>query len=423
MDDPDKSQRNKQIQIFAWRKLAYPVLLLAVAGLFMAGGWVAGSKRQPDAAELPAGAIRAKPGPWGDLYSIPFSIAAPDQLLPVRTTEASGTHWLFKKFTRESLAQFLQNANVPANLLNSLLDPARLRILPDGIDMTPASETLLVLPPDARKAIYQCLLRVPENNPKFFFLNKATLQERFADTGLSRDTIALVKKFSIEEGNYLVLSSLPSLLGQLPDYNEKVRLMKAITMQKTMLLRLRLTPGSDINAISRYWGRGCYATDVHTILDSISKIQGGGEWVNILMVLPPVPSGNLYDYPIIPEISPDGQPVIRDCHWTSLNFFRDVPDPKLGSSSSDNIRQEYEKNYYPITGDPIYGDLVLFETPDGSYIHSAVYLADNIVYTKNGIDNLMPWMLSTVNDLLEMYSFMVPPDQKLKVVYIRNKNL
>jgi len=32
-------------------------------------------------------------------------------------------------------------------------------------------------------------------------------------------------------------------------------------------------------------------------------------------------------------------------------------------------------------------------------------------------------MLSTVNDLLEQYSFLVPPDQKLVVAYYRNKLL
>ncbi len=423
MSDPDPANRQQRPGIFARRKVVYVLLFLVVCGLCAAGGWIAGSKMEPSVDGLPKGSIRARPGPWGDLYSIPFTIAAPDELLPVRTIEANGTHWLFKNFSRDDLARFLQTTGLTAKQMDSLLDPAGLHFQSGGIDMTPDSETLLSLSPDSRKAIYQCLLRFPENNPKFFFLNKATLQERFAATGLSRETIALFKMYSCELGNYVVVSGLPSLLAQLPDYNEKVHVMKALTMQKTMLLRLRLTPDADINALSRYWGRGCYATDVHTILESISKIKGGGEWVNILMVMPPLPSAELYDYPLIPETSPNGQPVVRDCHWTSLNFFREAPDPKLGTGNTDILKQEFEKNYYPISGDPIYGDVVLFERPDGSIIHSAVYLADDIVFTKNGIDDMTPWMLSTVKDLLEMYSYMVEPDQKLKVVFIRNKNI
>ena len=36
---------------------------------------------------------------------------------------------------------------------------------------------------------------------------------------------------------------------------------------------------------------------------------------------------------------------------------------------------------------------------------------------------IYPWMLATISDLLEQYSFEVPPDQKLTVSYYRNKRL
>ncbi len=38
-------------------------------------------------------------------------------------------------------------------------------------------------------------------------------------------------------------------------------------------------------------------------------------------------------------------------------------------------------------------------------IHSAVYIADDICFTKNGGTAVRPWMLSTISDLLEQYSF------------------
>lgn len=64
---------------------------------------------------------------------------------------------------------------------------------------------------------------------------------------------------------------------------------------------------------------------------------------------------------------------------------------------------------------------MLFLTPHGELIHSAVYLADKIVYTKNGPTSLHPWMLSTVQDLIDQYSFQIPPDKALDVKFFRNK--
>ena len=42
-------------------------------------------------------------------------------------------------------------------------------------------------------------------------------------------------------------------------------------------------------------------------------------------------------------------------------------------------------------------------------MHAAVYLADNVVYTKNGGSNLHPWILSTIPELQDLYSFQLGP--------------
>jgi len=81
------------------------------------------------------------------------------------------------------------------------------------------------------------------------------------------------------------------------------------------------------------------------------------------------------------------------------------------------LRTEYE----PIAGEPRYGDVVLFAKPDGEIIHSSLYLADDIVFTKNGASSVTPWMLATLNDLVMHYSFMVPEGRQLTVTYHRRK--
>ncbi len=56
-------------------------------------------------------------------------------------------------------------------------------------------------------------------------------------------------------------------------------------------------------------------------------------------------------------------------------------------------------------------------------IHSAVYIADDICFTKNGGTAVHPWMLSTISDLLEQYSFQVDDGRQLTVNYFRSKEL
>src|SRR6186713_1828319 len=51
--------------------------------------------------------IKANPGPWGELYYVPFTISTPSETLPVREIEAHSTRWRFKKFTLNVFANFL----------------------------------------------------------------------------------------------------------------------------------------------------------------------------------------------------------------------------------------------------------------------------------------------------------------------------
>src|SRR3974377_9553 len=122
--------------------------------------------------------------------------------------------------------------------------------------------------------------------------------------------------------------------------------------------------------------------------------------------MPPFPPSLLYTYPV-PQNPLNGPPVRQDCHWTSFNFFRDQPDARF--NDPNYITDKLKTDYYLVAVEPRYGDLVLFITPDFRIIHSAVFIADNVVYTKNGPNPVRPWILLTISDLLDLYSFDVPP--------------
>jgi hypothetical protein len=395
------------------------VIFGSIAGYFI--GDRLGFDQGADRRRLqPNGSILCKPGPWGDLSYIPFTIAAPDDLLPIRTLEQKGTHWFFKGYTPDSFVSFLQSTSLTPDQQHAFLVPAVFHVQPDGISLTPAPDLVISLPDSVRARFYEVLARFAENQTEIFFLHKDTIDERFSTSGVSLDTLGLFKHLSYQSGDYFLFSGLPALLSRLPDYQEKLRFVKALTRQRTMLLRLHVTPKSNIAALTEYWGKGCWSTDVETIFQSLTAIPNG-TWMNILMVLPPLPTEEIYDYPTVVDNPLDGPPVNRDCHWSSLNFFRDIPDPNFGKA--EFVLRELKDNYSPAPADPRYGDIVLFSKPDGTIIHSAVYIADDICFTKNGATIIYPWMLATINDLLEQYSFQALPGQSLTVSYFRNKRL
>jgi hypothetical protein len=65
----------------------------------------------------------------------------------------------------------------------------------------------------------------------------------------------------------------------------------------------------------------------------------------------------------------------------------------------------------------IYGDLILLVNQGSIAIHMCVYIADQVVFTKNGVDIHQPWVLMRLADMLRCYDL----DQPFRVVAYRRK--
>lgn len=385
----------------------------------------AGMMRWHDATEtkepsvLAAYGQKQHSGPWGELYATPFTISAPEELLPLRRLEEGGTRWLFPNMQHSEVERVLENTGLPASLVAELTEPGVLNQTPEGLEMQPAAKTLLALPAGPRKKLYQAVLEHPQNRGQIIFIHKDTLGDRFGRSHNGEHTLMLFKQLCCEHGDYLVFSGLSAILGQLPTYEEKRDFMRGLTSQRTLTLRVNIKPGEDTSDLANYWGKGMKGTDLRTIFESIAATPTGG-MLGIINMLPPLPSSQMFLYPM-PDNPLNGPAPVRDCHWTSFNFFSDVADQQL--SRPDYFMQKLKDEYIPAAGDPRYGDIALFSKPSGTVVHSAVYIADDVFYTKNGATFTYPWMLETLPDLMKQYSFQVEPGEKLVVSYFRSKNL
>jgi hypothetical protein len=63
------------------------------------------------------------------------------------------------------------------------------------------------------------------------------------------------------------------------------------------------------------------------------------------------------------------------------------------------------------------GDILLLMNDKNEIKHSAVYLADDLVFTKNGNNYRQPWMIMHIPDLLATY----PNSPPMRRIYMRTK--
>jgi hypothetical protein len=181
--------------------------------------------------------------------------------------------------------------------------------------------------------------------------------------------------------------------------HEAALLIKALSREMTMLVKLRVSPHDDIARLVEYWGRGGRRKDIAPILESLAHFRSG-QLIDIVHLLPWLARKLLYTYP---RPGRDDYERERTCYWTALNFFYDEPDDRFLDLRF--VQQEIETHWHVVDGPPLLGDLALFYDPaDETIHHAAVYVADNILFSKNGPGLVRPWML-VYQDYLQHFYF------------------
>lgn len=344
--------------------------------------------------------FRAQPGEWGELEFTRIRIELPDKLLPANFAQTRPLRWFFKGMSSESVLALFDAASLTPAQREDLCNTSRWQVGLDGFAILPSKETVLTLNPKARAMIYSTLAQFPENVPQNSpALYRANLVDEWFDrSGLLPQTIALVKQLLYRRGTSVLFADYDVVLPLLPDEKEKRRLMKTLSRESTLLAKLRLTDETNVDALVAYWGVGGYEHNVQAILASLPVDENGFE-VDIAHLLPPFARKRLYTYP---PASQQTNPLNRDCHWTCMNFFAETPDDVY--ADTPQVLEALKRDYVQIERPSKLGDVILFVTPAQQCIHSCVFIADDIVFTKNGANYTKPWILMELADLKAMYS-------------------
>jgi hypothetical protein len=212
-------------------------------------------------------------------------------------------------------------------------------------------------------------------------------------------------------------ADLGRVLSEIDSESERVELTRAVAEEPTFLMKLRVRHGQDVSKLAAYWGKGKRNKDVEPLLESLSRLPADHA-IDVAHLLPAFARRRLYTYS---QPSESAEAAMFDCHWTAMNFFKETPDAE--PMTPPMLVNRLAEEYYPIYGDLQLGDLVLYmvETPDAGdvLVHSAVHIADQVVFTKNGSRSTRPWMFMKMADMQDYYAFGRP----VKVRYYRHRDL
>jgi hypothetical protein len=148
--------------------------------------------------------------------------------------------------------------------------------------------------------------------------------------------------------------------------------------------------------------------DIGPLFDSLTKVRNSVT-IDVLHLLPPFARKRVNSYPA--PLAAGQRPP--DCYWSAFNFFNDPPDDRY---FDDQVWREELQKEFQFVEQPTFGDLVFLTRPDGVPIHCAVFIADDVVFTKNGANLRQPWKLMKMEDMLARY----PEDFPLRVAFFHS---
>jgi hypothetical protein len=354
----------------------------------------------PAAASEARGLRHCASGPWGEIEYHYVYLEASEQLVSHYALPSTQPRWSFPGASKEELAALFEQARIPADWSDLWLSPAHLLVQPGVLHVLLPLQHLEALMPEQRAFIYQRLAASPLNefHRDPVFITSGSVADFFRHTDISMDHARWFERMCYKRGHVLCFSDIPALIGRAGGAAEARRLFKLCSRTRAIIARLRVSAHTDCDALVQYWTDAGRRKDVLPLLHSLADLRDAGT-LDLIHLLPPLARKLVNSYPPL-ELGMHGR--MPDCHWSSLNFFNYEPqecylDSRLAAS---HVLESYERVDAPYR----YGDVLFFlDGPNGSSFHSCVYIADDLVFAKNGDNAANPWIITRLADQKQVY--------------------
>ncbi len=388
--------------------------LLSATGAFAAGGLGAGELFAQGGAAATATTATANElqttgvlydaaeGPWGRLQYYYFYLEAPQFLIDAFPLPNPRTRWAVPLAEEQPFRALLDELFMSDEARAALSDATNIGVADGLFAVFPPAFVITSLDPGARSKLYQYLAQFDANpeirDPIRIF--SGSVDEWARGTEIRPDLISLMKDLCFVRHGLLNFADVSFLVSRATSQEEARTLQRYSSRVRTMVVRFDLKNLGDMAPIIDYWttGLGLRRKQLQPLIES-GIVTLGVAGLDLVHVLPPLARKLLYTYP---DLSMAVEGKLPDCHWTALNFFNYNPETiyleELFAASGlltdfDTIDDPYR-----------FGDLLVFVTPEMNAFHSCVYIAADIVYTKNGRSLFAPWIALHLSDVKKLYS-------------------
>jgi hypothetical protein len=343
-----------------------------------------------------------RPGPWGTIECKEFVFDMPDEIISREFLRRAPLKWHFPGCSWSQLMNLFRSAGLSDQDFAALLASAAQEADGRGYTVSPSETFVLNMSPQTRAKIYQVLAADPRNMRQFEPLRFPAEHKDawFSKANLSDATLNLIKQVAYPRGHMLMVADIDVLLGRVTDPAEQLRMVKALTRTPGVWLSLHVSPGADVDELAAYWGGHGRTSEIRPLLAAIANSPTGGT-IGPLFLMPNFARDRLFKYPTEADWSK------HNCYWSAMNFFNQEPDDRFEDLTTTG--QEIDKNYHPVGRDSArMGDLILLHVSPTSVIHACVYVADDLVFTKNGPGRNEPWLFMRLGDVIDYYTAQDP---------------
>ncbi|MDF1852903.1 MAG: hypothetical protein P1U85_18845 [Verrucomicrobiales bacterium] len=342
---------------------------------------------------------RCKPGPWGELEYYDTYLEAPDRLIRRLTIPSQQTVWHFEEMTVDLIGQVFEKVGFSTAQIRQAMDGKRWSVSGDLIRIFPTFSLIESLSPSVRGKLYQVLARSELNTMHRYPIqfDGPDLSKVLDRSSLPESLVAQIESLTYREGQVALFSDYPLLLRFLGHPEKERKLLRILTRTRTLIARMILDRKVDLTSLLDYWAPAQDNFDSRPLMESVLRTSGV-DTIDIVQLFPPGARSQLFTYPTEDDCLSGRAP---DGIWTAINFFNHTALPVY--EGTEGLKHHLLNRFRPASAPLRFGDLLLL-SPEGEseelpFTHACIYIADDLVYTKNSAQLMAPWILSKLRDV------------------------
>lgn len=346
-------------------------------------------------------------GPWGKIETLAIALDPPADRFDHPVFRNPRPWWGFPDdWEDERILALLMECGASREIADALLEDERGQEAGVVRWFGMPADLPRKLTDEGRARLYQQLGEWPFNHHQHspFVLGAETVSSlaALAPHPFPGSVIQRADQLLIQDRGKNLLPDFAAVANDLPDEISRVRLGQLLMRSRARLARLRLpvASGAELEAFLEYWSAAGRNLGAMPLLDSLLLSEGETSApLDLIHLLPPLPRGLVGTYPSMEQHVARRSP---DCFWTARNFFHEEPSQRY---LDETFEDTHFRDWQPVAPPFQLGDVILIvDREDETQLrHACNYVAADLVFTKNGISSLRPWVLQRMDEMLDVY--------------------